>query len=63
MHGNEDFSHFITNLIDKNSFSDIRYGHGRQINYNVEKIAKKLKQMVLHNKVLIDYDYDIKFIF
>ena len=61
MSGSQEFSSFITSIAESNSFTSIEYGKGRKIDYNLEKISRKLRPLLVDNKVLIDITSEVKF--
>jgi hypothetical protein len=53
----------IVRLLNETSFIELKYGHGREIHYDTERISTKLREKLILGLVQIDCDEDITFEF
>jgi hypothetical protein len=61
--GGDDIEALIARLVQETSFVDIKYGNGRELHYDSERIKSKLQDRLITGLVMIKYDDEMTFEF
>ena len=61
--GGDDIEALIARLVQETSFVDIKYGNGRELHYDIERIKSKLQDRLITGLVMIKYDDEMTFEF